>query len=184
RGGAKAAIGAAAYDEAAARLSGALELGIADARDRVRVQVELAYLLHEAGRVQEARPLFDDSLEVATAVGELRVAAPVRLHRAESDMNSLAWAPRHLQTVAEEAVQTFRQLGDSRGVADAERHVAHALRRSGRNASAGAALERALTAANASGDQLVRREVIGSLCFVLWGGPAPAGEAIVRCEEL
>jgi DNA-binding SARP family transcriptional activator len=179
----KAAIGAAAYGEAATRLSAALELGSADPRERLRVQVQLAHLLHEAGRVQEAEQLIDGAFEAATALGERGVAARVRLHRAHWRMDSLNAHPEGLQALSEEAVETFRELGDARGVADAERHVAHALRRLGRMERAGAALERALAAAAASGDRLVRREVIGSLCFILWSGPAPASEAIARCEE-
>ena len=52
---ADAAIAAAAFDEGAARLSTALELGIDDPRERARVQVELGYLLNEMGRIRGVR---------------------------------------------------------------------------------------------------------------------------------
>ena len=66
---ADAAIAAAAYDEGAARLTTALELGIADARERARVQVELASLLGLTGRSREAERLYDESIDAATASG-------------------------------------------------------------------------------------------------------------------
>ena len=179
-----AAIAAAAYDEGAARLSTALALGIADPGQRIRTQVQVAYLLRDAGRASEAEPLFDESLEAANAFGERGVAARVRLHRALTALNNMKLGAEGLQTVAEEALETFRQAGDWRGVADAGRHIAHGLRRRGRVAEAELVLEDALEAADASGDELVRRQVIGSLCFVLWAGPAPVHEAIPRCEAL
>ena len=147
-------------------------------------QVELAYLLSETGRASEAEPLFDESLEAATALGERGVVARVLLHRALSGMGNLKVDPEHLQAAAKKALETFGELGDLRGVADAGRHIAHGLRRQGRVAAARAALERALAAADASGDRLVRRQVVGSLGFVLWLGPTPVGEAIPRCDEL
>ena len=78
---ADAAIAAAAYDEAAARLSTALELGIADPRERARVQVELAYLLSETGRVSEADAILAASLDAATGLEERGIAARALVQR-------------------------------------------------------------------------------------------------------
>src|SRR5207249_10947796 len=64
---ANAAIAAAAYDIAAAKLSAALQLGVDDPRERARVQIELAYLLSETGRRAEADALLAD---VATGTDE------------------------------------------------------------------------------------------------------------------
>lgn len=181
---AQAAAGAAAFSEAAARLQTALELGIADARKRVQVSVELAVLLAETGRIAEAEPMLTESLQAATALGERGVVARILLARAMPSMWGVDADPEHTKAIAEEAVETFRQLGDIRGVADAERHVGHGLRRQGFGAAATAAFERALTAADASGDKHERLLAVGALAHSLWEGPAPAADAIRRCEEL
>ena len=181
---AQAATAAAAFTEAAARLQTALELGITDAREHVRVSVELAVLLAETGRIAEAEPILTESLDAATALGERGVVARILLARAMPSMWAANANPEHTQAIAEQAVETFRQLGDIRGVADAERHVGHGLRRQGRGAAASDAFERALTAADASGDKHERLLAIGALAHSLWEGPAPAADAIRRCEEL
>lgn len=181
---AEAAATAAAFTEAAARLQTALELGIADARKRVRVSVELAVLLAETGRIAEAEPILTESLEAATALGERGVVARILLARAMPSMWGVNADPEHTRAIAEKAVETFRQLGDVRGLADAERHVGHGLRRQGLGAAASAAFERALTAADASGDKHERLLAVGALAHSLWEGPAPAADAIRRCEEL
>src|SRR5262249_52200108 len=77
---ANAAIGASSYDEAVARYSTALELGIADQRERLRVQAQLANLLGVTGRTPESDRLFDETFEAATAVGEHAVAAPSHVY--------------------------------------------------------------------------------------------------------
>ncbi len=180
----QAAVAAAAFTEAAARLQTALDLGIPDPRKHVQVRVELALLLAETGRFAEAEPILAESLEAAAALGERGVVARILLSRAMASMWDVNADPEHTRAVAEEAVETFRQLGDLRGVADAERHVGHGLRRQGHGAAAGAAFERALAAADASGDKHARLLAIGALAHSLWEGPAPAADAIRRCEEL
>lgn len=181
---AQAAAAAAAFTEAAARLQTALELGITDARKRVQVSVELAVLLAETGRIAEAEPILIENLDAAAALGERGVVARILLARAMPSMWGVGGDPERTQAIAEQAVETFRQLGDIRGVADAERLVGHGLRRQGRGAAASAAFERALAAAEASGDKHERLLAIGALAHSLWEGPAPAPYAIQRCEEL
>ena len=181
---AEAATAAAAFTEAAARLQTALELGIADARKRVSVSVELAILLAETGRIAEAEPILTESLEAATALGERGVVARILLARAMPSMWGANADPEHTRAIAQQAVETFRRLGDVRGLADAERHVGHGLRRQGFGAAASDAFERALTAADASGDKHERLLAVGALAHSLWEGPAPAADAIRRCEEL
>ena len=62
---AERAIAAAAYNEAAASLKGALDVGIDDPRERARIQVELAFLLNETGQIAEAAAVLALSLEAA-----------------------------------------------------------------------------------------------------------------------
>jgi DNA-binding SARP family transcriptional activator len=181
---ANAAVGASSYDEAVARFSDALELGIADRRQRVRFQAELAVLLSVTGRTVEADRLLDDSLEAATALDERGVAARVRLHRASQELWSVTVDSGPALAIAEDALEIFRSIGDSRGVADATRNIALALQRRGQLAACRKFLERAVAEVSTSGDQHIRREVTGSLGYSIWMGPTPTGEAISRYEEL
>jgi hypothetical protein len=59
-------MAAAAYDDAAEKLRTALALGIADAGERARAQIDLGYLLAETGHVSDAEA------PVADAIGECR----------------------------------------------------------------------------------------------------------------
>ncbi len=91
---ADAAIAAAAFDEAAARLSTALELGIADPRERARVQVELGYLLVENPDRERRRAVLGQALETATSLGDRGLAAYARMYLAHPDEEKMVRAPR------------------------------------------------------------------------------------------
>jgi DNA-binding SARP family transcriptional activator len=179
-----AAITAAAFDEAAARLSSALELGIADPQERARIHVELAYVLQETGRVVEAEAMLAASLDAETGLEERGHAARVLIQRVAHEMYDPGADSTHMQKLAEGALETFAELGDPRGLAHAGRLFALTVRRQGRMAEACAALEQALAHANASGNRRMRRTATASLAFALCDGPAPVADAMRRCEEL
>ncbi len=181
---ADAATASAAFEEAAARLSTALELGIADPRERARTQVELGYLLNEAGRGSESRLMLAAGLDAATGLEERGIAARALVHEIGHRMGDPDLDPDEMRKVTEAAVDTLRQLGDLGGLAMAERYLGLALFRQGRLAEACAVLERAVVDADTSGDRDKRRQVIGTLVNCYWQGPAPVDEAIRRCEEL
>jgi tetratricopeptide (TPR) repeat protein len=182
---AEAAIASLAYGEAAARLSSALELGIGDPRERASVQSELGVLLFETGRIVESEAILAASLEAATGIGEQGLKTRVVVQLAWDRMNSDPGVDsREIQTVAENAIEVFGELGDSLGLAMAEGLVGFALRSEGRVGESLGALERALVHADASRDQAMRRRVIGTLGRALCEGPARVDEAIHRCEEL
>jgi len=86
--------------------------------------------------------------------------------------------------IAEEAVRTFKELGDSFGLAAAEHLLGHALGREGRGAESLAALDRALAHAEAAGDPVVRRHIIGRIGRRLGEGSTPALDVIDRIEAL
>jgi DNA-binding SARP family transcriptional activator len=179
----QAAIAATAYDEAATRLSTALELGISDPRERARTQVELAYLYGDLGRTEDSERMLANSLAAATGLDERGTVARALMAR-DIDLGDPEPDPAHMLAVGEEALETFRQLGDERGLALAGRRVALVLFRDGRLADCCAAYEEALVHAEASGDEAMRRQVAGGLAYALCFGPAPASEAIRRCRGL
>jgi tetratricopeptide (TPR) repeat protein len=178
-----AAIAPAAYDEAAQRISTALALGIADPRERARTQVELAYIYRQLGRMDDGERLLTASLAAVTGLDERGTVARALVIRARA-MGDPTVDPARMQAVAQEALETFRQLGDESGLALAGRRLAQALHRAGRLAECCAVYEEALLHAEAAGDDVMRREQVFGLAGALWGGPAPAAEAIRRCREL
>jgi DNA-binding SARP family transcriptional activator len=179
----QAAIVPAAYDEAAQRISTALELGIADPRERARTQVELAYIYRQLGRMDDGERLLTASLAAVTGLDERGTVARALVIRARA-MGDPAVDPAKMRAVAEEALEIFRQLGDESGLALAGRRLGQALHRAGRLAECCAAYEEALLHAEAAGDDVMRREAAGGLVGALWAGPAPAGAAIRRCRVL
>jgi DNA-binding SARP family transcriptional activator len=181
---ADAALAAAAFEEAAARLSTALELGIADPRERARTEVELGYLLNEMGRPSEAGARLAASLDAATGLEERGIVARALVARIGHRMGDPGLSRDEMLGVTEAAVDTLTRLGDSRGAAVARRYLGIAHQGHGAAAAATEELERALLDADASGDQATRRMVVGTLCNTLCLGPAPAGVAISRCNEL
>jgi tetratricopeptide (TPR) repeat protein len=182
---AEVATSSGAYSEAAARLATALELGIADSRERVRVQAELGHLYYESGRLAESDALLTASLEAATRLGEQALAARALVQRSNQRLASDPLvSSSEIVPIAEEAVRSLELLDDPVGVAMAEQLLGHALSRDGRSVESQAALARALAHAEAAGDQVIRRHVIARLSMGLTNGPTPAREAIDRFEQL
>ena len=182
---ADAATESVAYREATARLSTALELGIADPRVRARVQAELGNLYFESARLAESDALLTASLEAAIGLGEQGLAARALVQRTNQRLASDPLVSSvEIIPIAEEAVRTLEQLADPLGLAMAEQLLGHALHREGRSVESHAALERALAHAEAVGDQVIRRHIIGRVSRNLVDGPTPAGEAIDRLEKL
>ena len=178
------AIAAAAFEEGAARLTTALELGIDDPRDRARTQIELAHLLHQMGRIGEADAMITASLEVATGLEERGIVANALVYRFGQRMGDPALDPYEMRKTTAAAVETLRQLGDSRGVALAGRYLALSFQYTGQADEARIILERALADADESGDRGTRRRVAGTLAHSLCLGPTPVVDAIGRCREL
>jgi len=181
----EAAIAAAAFVDAAARLSSALALGIDDPRERARTQMELGHVLNELGRHRESYEIMVESLDAATGLEERGLAAHVLVQRSSQRLFSEPGVdPEETMAVAKAAAATFEELGDARGLAVAGRLLALAFKRSGRDGDAYVECERALVHADASGHQATRRRVVATLVFALTEGPTPVADGINRCEQL
>ena len=171
---------------AANLLERVLALGVANPTERLRVQVQLERALYQTGQFSAADEVLAAALEVATDLCESGIAAHLRVAGARHRFNRYPGIDfDEITSVAESAIDTLTELGDSAGLALAERLLGMTLGSGwGRFAEGSAALERALVHAEASGDPATRREVVSSLCTNLVNGPMPAGEAIHRLEEL
>ena len=127
----------------------------------------------------ESDAILSASLDAATSLEERGLAMRVLVHRtnerlaSDPDVGSAEIVP-----IAEEAIRTFEQLGDPLGLAAAENLLGHALGREGRTEEAFAAYGRALAHAEAAGDQVTRRDIIGHIATRLCDGATPVGEAI------
>ena len=148
---AEAATATLAYGEAAARLSSALELGIADPRARARVQAELGLLLYHTGRVGESEAILSASLDAATGLDERGLALRALVHRTAERLSSdPEVGSTEVVPIAEEAIRTFEQLGDPLGLAAAEELLGMALGREGRTRGELRGAERARALAEAA----------------------------------
>ena len=181
---AEAAIASAAYAEAVRLLETALELGIADPRERARAQADLGYLLQETGHILRADAVLAESLDAATGLEERGIAAHAFMIRLGNRLADPALDLEESRRGFEQVIKTFAELGDERGLALARRHLGIVLNRLGHTAAGTAELEQGLVHAEASGDQQARRRVAGTLAHNLTQDPTPVGEAIRRCEEL
>jgi class 3 adenylate cyclase/tetratricopeptide (TPR) repeat protein len=173
------------YHAAVNLLHRALSLGVADERERARLQLELGWVLGETGMRTKARAVLDEAFATATALGDRGLIARARITSLWQGRQGLAdWHPKEAQAIAEEAIATFSELGDERGLVEAMRVLAHAVAGQGRREAARVHLERALAHAEAAGVSLTRSRVIESLTEMLVTGPTPVDQGIARCEEL
>jgi DNA-binding SARP family transcriptional activator len=179
-----AAVAAGAYREAVARLETALELGMSNGRDRVGVQLELAFVRVQLGDRDGGLALVAASLETATALGEPALVARALLRRAHIEIGDTEADREAPLRSAAAAINTFTELGDARGLAEAWRLMGMALRRDGRCADALEAYERSLAHAREAGDAVAERFGATSISNVLGVGPEPVAAAIRRCQTL
>jgi class 3 adenylate cyclase/tetratricopeptide (TPR) repeat protein len=172
------------YGAEANLLERALAIGFADARARVRIEVELGSALGQTQRVAEAEDVLTKSIETATRLGEGGLAAEASVRLGWNRTGDPNFSSSDLIGVCEEAIVTFTELGDRRGLADARRLLGLSLSNSWRHEDSRHALELALLDADASGDAERRRSVINTLAGHFIVGPAPVSEGIAFCEGL
>lgn len=85
---AESAAAALAFDEAAGHLRVALELGLAEQRERAAVYLDLGLASHRAGRAVDALEAFTDAAQLARAVGDAELLA-----RAAVGFEEACWRP-------------------------------------------------------------------------------------------
>ena len=166
-------------------LERALSLGVADPRERVRLQVELGSALAHTPRMAEAETTLTVAHDLAAALDERGLAARALIRRAWNRTGHPEYDQAEEQAVCERAIETLAEVGDDHTLVDAHRLLAVMFAHDGFTVAAGVELERALAHAEACDDQEMRRGVVNTLTngFIV-AGPMPVGEGIVRCEEL
>ena len=182
--GGRRAIARGDLAAAANLLERSLALGIGDALERVRVQLELGNALAETRRISEAEAVLAEAQDAATALDERGLAAQALLYRFSGRLADPELDLEELQAVSQRAVETFIELGDERGLAFARLRLGMTIGQQGRWEAGLVELDLALAHAETSGDVATRRRVIGPLVATLCNGPTPVAEGISRCEQL
>jgi class 3 adenylate cyclase len=172
------------FEAAAGMLRRGLALGLADPRDRLRVQFEFGHALHQTRRVAESIEVLTETHERAVQLGEEEVAALSLVQRTWNLTGDPSFERGPARAVAEQAIEVLTKSENHRGLVLARRLRAHALRGTDITA-AGVEYEKAFQHAQACGDKEMLRLAIGSLANqYLSEGPVPAGAGIERCESL
>ncbi len=135
------------------------------------------------GNVDEARRLLDEQIALAAQLGNAAEEWSGRLDLAAGDLVTGRIDAERLLDIAKKAISVF-EAGDDAGLARAWRRVAHAHMAKGRYADSSEASERALAHARAGGERFEEARIVDLLCTSLLYGPAPASEAVLRCEAM
>jgi DNA-binding CsgD family transcriptional regulator/tetratricopeptide (TPR) repeat protein len=106
---AKAATEALAFDEAAERLSTALELGVEDEGRRAEMLLELGDAKHRAGKSLDALDAFSSAAEIARSPGDAELLA-----RAAIGYEEACWRPGVLRDASSLLEEASAALGDQR----------------------------------------------------------------------
>jgi DNA-binding SARP family transcriptional activator len=126
-----------------------------------------------------------DAVETAATTGDRQLASHALVQRGFLRLfTGAAVAADELTEVAGRAAEVFAERGDELGLARAWRLVAQAEYLGRSCARCAAASERALPHARRAGDRFEEREIVEWLVIAVLLGPAPAAEAIARCEGL
>ena len=137
-------------------------------------------------RPEKASAVSEDALTAAEAAADRGLAWEATLQRSwlEARIAPGVRSNEEYLKEAEQAAAGLRELDQERGLARAWRSVAAFLLWSGRIAAAAEAAERAAALAQRAREWYLERDSLLWLGFSICGGPAPAPEAIRRCEGI
>jgi class 3 adenylate cyclase/tetratricopeptide (TPR) repeat protein len=173
------------YHAVANLLERALALGLADARDRARAEIELGEALFETGRLAESDEAYTGARDRAKAAGASGLAATALVRR---ERQRLQLDPEvdidELTAGAEEAIRTLLELDDASAQAVAEQLLAEIAESRGQSAAALARQEQGAALAARAGEHQARRRMVRKAANLLALGPTPAGQGVERCREL
>jgi tetratricopeptide (TPR) repeat protein len=156
-------------------------------QDPVRLELvrELSMALWWAGEVARAELLLTGLIEAAAAAGDRQQEWSGLIERAaRKNVSGGDIGANELLDVSQEAIAVFEELGDDAGLARAWRRIAYAHQMRSQFGPAESASEQALLHARKAEDSHEEARIVDSLCTSLLWGPAPAPEAIERCEEM
>lgn len=179
----RSALGALAFDEAAARFAFALELGIDDVRRQAETQLELGTARFRAGGSYDAMEAFRAAAQIGRDVGDPRVLA-----RAAVGYEEACWRPG---ITDEGAVELLEEASRALGSEDSELRVmllaglGRAYAFIGNYAASDVVRNRAITMARSLGDRLGLATVLVRSYWSLGdGNPDQTLEMLAEARDL
>jgi class 3 adenylate cyclase/tetratricopeptide (TPR) repeat protein len=152
---------------------------------RPELMRELSGAFWAVGELARAESLLDGVLAAAAAAGDRQVEWLAVLEReSRRHMIQPDATAGELHEVTTQAIRVFEELRDDTGLARAWRSLSWVPRSRGHFAIAEDAIERALHYALQAGDAREEARSVDSLCTTLLLGPAPAEDAVRRCQSL
>jgi class 3 adenylate cyclase len=152
---------------------------------RLELVRELSMALWWAGEVARAELLLNGLIEAASEAGDRRQEWSGLIERAaRKNVSGGDTGADELLEVSREAIAIFEELDDNAGLARAWHRIAYAHQMRSQFGPAEEASERALAHARKAEDRHEEARIMDGLCTSLLYGPAPAAQAIDRCEEM
>jgi tetratricopeptide (TPR) repeat protein len=166
-------------------LDRALALVTGQTPARLELIRQLTSALWSIGEVARAEALLNGLIEMAGAIGDRRYELYGEIQRASRrtlrDPHA-TWDDT--ETVAQQAIPLFEELGDDLGLAQAWLLLGMAYGHSSRITDSLDAAERALHHARRGGASREEFRAVDGLCAALRDGPTPVAEAIARVDQM
>jgi class 3 adenylate cyclase/tetratricopeptide (TPR) repeat protein len=150
--------------------------------DRVAILTDLAWVLHEQGRLEDAQETISEAAHRAEG-GDPTLRARVTITRWSMTPDSPGWH-EHARADAEQAVTIFERAGDHPGLASAWNLIANTEWERGRAGAQLIAIDRALEHARLGGTVFEESGALYGTTAGLVRGPTPVSEGIARAESL
>lgn len=166
-------------------MSRADDLFSKDEPARLGLLPDLAFALIETGDFARLQEVVNEANSAAASSGDRRLQAEATILRLWMRVYTApeGWADEAFRE-ATQAVATFEELGNERGLAQGWSllGVVHLL--TCRFARSEAAWLQAAAHAHAAGEERQELEYLSWVPLVIWGGPTPTDVGIQRCQEL
>jgi class 3 adenylate cyclase/tetratricopeptide (TPR) repeat protein len=184
-----ASAGRGAYDRgdsssAANLLERAASLLPTDDPTRVRTLPALGRVLRDAGRIDDAEAILSEAVELGQATDDQLVAADASVALLDIRFHKTDVTRREVAEGLDEAIATFKEVGDKAGMARALTERGKLTFWAGHAAAAYHDFERAARLADEVGDRAEEAESLQYAFSCMHRGPMPADEALARYDEL
>jgi class 3 adenylate cyclase/tetratricopeptide (TPR) repeat protein len=166
-------------------LSRAASLYRGDATARLELLPDLAFALLETGDFATAQEVVAETRDAAKSSGDPRLLARALIlefwMRVSTDPEG--WATEGHRE-ATQAISLFERVGDDRWLAKAWSLLGLVHVYTCRFDAADEAWEKAVAYAHVAGNEREELEYLSWVPLVVWGGPTPVEQGVLRCQEI
>jgi class 3 adenylate cyclase/tetratricopeptide (TPR) repeat protein len=162
-------------------------VSLLDQSDGARTELlgDLAVALSQNGQFARAAEVLDEAIVTATAAGDDRLAARLRVEREVARLEiEPGTTVAEARGAAEPAIEILRELGDDRGLARGWQLIGLDHWSRCRAAEAEIAYNESLVHARRAGDHVTESDCVAMLLTAALWGPTPVSEGIRRCETV